>query len=75
MLRGGLDFLPVNLPYNDYCVIVIRPEDRTQVDFLPIGLFDPLPIIPIPLRSPDPEANLDLKAVLDFVYVSACYED
>jgi len=32
-----------------------------------------LPIIPIPLRQPDPEAQLDLQAVLHHVYDAARY--
>ena len=35
----------------------------------------PLPSVPVPLRHPDPDATLNLKAVLDRVYDAAGYED
>ena len=41
----------------------------------PLGLRDPLPTIPIPLRAPDPDARLDLQAVLHRAYDAAGYED
>jgi hypothetical protein len=34
-----------------------------------------LPVIPIPLRSDEPAARLDLQEVLHLVYDAAAYED
>ncbi|MCX7423579.1 MAG: DUF4058 family protein [Planctomycetia bacterium] len=34
----------------------------------PIRLRDGLPSIPVPLRAPDPDARLDLQAVLHTIY-------
>ena len=48
-------------------------ETRPQADFWPIRLRDPLPAIPIPLREPDPDAQLDLQAALHHVYDAARY--
>ena len=48
-------------------------EQRPQADFWPIALRAPLPIVPIPLRDPDPDAKLDLQAVLHHVYDAARY--
>ena len=74
LLRGTR--LPIkDLPECDYYVMVSRTEIRPKVELWPFRLRDPLPSIPIPLRGSDPDAVLDLKAVLDRVYDAAGYED
>ena len=74
LLRGGprMPFATV-LPGCAYYVLVSRMEKRPQADFWPIQLPDPLPLIPIPLREPDPDATLDLQAALHHVYDAARY--
>lgn len=73
LLRCG-ERMPVeNLGPYDYCVMVSRYEQRPQVDLWPLGLRDRLPVIPIPLRSPDPDARLDVQQVLHDVYDAAHY--
>lgn len=75
LLRGG-PRLPVEpLPEGDYCVLVSRAEDRPRAGIWPIHLRDRLPTIPIPLRSPDPDASLDLQQLLNRIYDAAGYED
>ena len=64
-----------DLPACDYCVMVSRVEERPRVGLWPLGVRDPLPIVPVPLRQPDADATIDLKAILDRVYDSAGYED
>ncbi len=59
----------------DYCVMVSRVEDRPRAEFWPIGLRERLPVIPIPLQDPHPDAQLDLQAVLHRVYDAAYYCD
>jgi hypothetical protein len=49
------------------------PETRACAAFWPIRLRDPLPIIPIPVREPDPDVGLDLAAALHRVYDAARY--
>ena len=39
----------------------------------PWRLRDPMPTIPVPLRAPDPDATLNLKAVLDQAYDGGRY--
>jgi len=71
--RGGTrPDLPV-LPACDYYVLVSRYEERPNIGFWPVGLREPLPVIPVPLSIPDPDARLDLKDVLNRVYDAADY--
>jgi hypothetical protein len=73
LLRGG-ERLPLDdLADCDYCVAVSRAEDRPRVGIWPIRVREPLPAIPVPLRTPDPDAWLDLKQILDGVYDEAGY--
>jgi hypothetical protein len=74
LLRGG-PRLPLHPPpKGDYCVMVSRAEERPNVDCWPIRLREPLPEIPIPLRSKDGSVPLTLQAVLHRVYDAAGYE-
>jgi hypothetical protein len=75
LLRGG-PRLPLHPPpKGDYCVIVSRAEERPEVGVWPIQLRERLPVIPIPLRTPDRAAQLDLQAILNRVYDAAGYGD
>ena len=75
LLRGGPRLPVEGLPHCDYYVIVSRSNERPRVGIWPISMRDPLPSVPVPLRHPDPDATLNLKAVLDRVYDAAGYED
>jgi hypothetical protein len=75
LLRGGPRFPLNDLPPSDYCVAVYRKRDLPKVEAWPIGLRDPLPVIPIPLKGEFPDATLDLQALLHRVYDAAGYED
>jgi hypothetical protein len=74
LLRGG-PRMPFAGPVPEcaYYVLVSRVDKRPQADFWPIQLREPLPPIPIPLREPDPDASLDLQAVLHHIYDAARY--
>jgi hypothetical protein len=74
LLRGGprMPFAGP-LPECEYYAMVSRMEKRPTADFWPIRLRDPLPVIPIPLRAPDPDVRLDLQAALHHVYDVARY--
>lgn len=73
LLRGGEPMPAPDRPPCDYSVVVSRAERRPEADFWPIGLRDPLPVIPIPLRGPDRDATLDLQALLNRVYDAGRY--
>jgi hypothetical protein len=73
LLRGGPRMPIEELSPCDYYVLVKRATERTRAGIWPIRLRDRLPEIPIPLRAPDPDAKLDLQAVLHDVYDRAGY--
>ena len=74
MLRGGPRMPLDGIPACDYCVVVSRHEQRPIAEIWPTALREVLRPIPIPLSAPDPDAMLDLKAVIDEVYNAAKYE-
>jgi len=68
--------LPIEgLPECDYYALVSQAETRPKVALWPIGLREPLPTIPIPLRSPAAPPRLDLQQLLNRVYDGAGYEN
>jgi len=77
LLRGGPRMPWQSLPACDYYALVSRYPDRmrdgARADVWPVRLRDPLPVIPIPLRPGEPEATLDIQAVLHRVYDTAGY--
>jgi Protein of unknown function (DUF4058) len=62
------------LPPGDYLVHVSRVETRPKGHLWPIRLSERLPVIPVPLAAGDPDARLDLQAVLTTAYDRARYD-
>jgi hypothetical protein len=75
LLRGGPRLPLEDLPECDYYVLVSRAEERPQAGVWPLRLRERLPVIPIPLRAPHADAQLDLQALLHRLYDAAGYED
>ncbi len=75
LLRGGPRLPLEELPDCDYCVLVSRAEERPGVGIWPLRLRERLPVIPIPLRAPDADAQIDLQQALNRLYDAAGYED
>ena len=73
LLRGWGRMPLDDMPACDYAVILKRNLTWPRVGIWPLRLKDPLPSIPIPLNEPDPDARLDLQAVLHQVYDRAKY--
>jgi hypothetical protein len=73
LLRGGEAPPAPDRPECDYSVMVSRAEQRPEAGFWPIGLRAPLPAVPIPLRTPDHDATLDLQGLLHQVYDAGRY--
>jgi hypothetical protein len=61
------------LPSGDYYWLVSRVEDRPNVQVYWWTVRDPLPTLPIPLRSPDPDIHVDLAKVFRAAYKRGRY--
>ncbi len=73
-LLRGWERMPLDeVSESDYCVVVSRAEDRPRFNYWPIGLREPLPVVPIPLRIDDANVMLDLQSILHEVYDRAGY--
>ena len=75
LLRGGRPMPLEDRPRCSYSVLVSRAEERPHAGFWPLSIRDRLPVVPVPLRHPDGDAQLDLQAILDRVYDASGYED
>ena len=73
LLRGGQRPPLEQLASCDYYVMISRTQQRPRVGLWPLHLRDRLPVVPIPLREPDPDAQLDLQQVLHDIYDKARY--
>jgi hypothetical protein len=75
LLRNGEGFPPYEaLPPHEYRVHLSRVQRRPRGLLWAIGIDQRLPTILIPLRGDDPDARLDLQAIMQSVYDRAAYE-
>jgi hypothetical protein len=74
LLRGG-GRVPMRepLPPGDLFAFVARHERRPDCEVYAWSLRDRLPVIPIPLKAPDPDLPLDLAALFDATYDQGRY--
>lgn len=74
LLRGG-ERPPLEraVPKAPYYVTLSRVERRPKVEVWPVQLADKLPVLPVPVLEPDPDAPLDLGAVVSRVYERGGY--
>ncbi len=72
LLRGGPQMPNKNVPASPYSVLVSRADRRPVSDYWAIGLRDPLPTVPVPLRDGF-EPLVNLPAALHQVYDAARY--
>jgi hypothetical protein len=75
-LLRGTRMVPVSrkLGPHEYLVHVSTSSLRPRGLLYPISLTQRLPIIPIPVKPEDPDAHLDLQAVLNSAYDRAGYD-
>lgn len=66
--RGHRTELAEPLPAGDYCAFVFRADRRPDVNVYAWTLRHPLPIIVVPLQSPDPDLPLELSTVVNTAY-------
>jgi hypothetical protein len=75
LLRGNrIIRVPKKLGSHSYLVHVSKNDRRPLGLLYPISLPQPLPIIPIPLKAGDPDAQLDIRAVIDAFYDRLGYD-
>jgi hypothetical protein len=76
LLRGGQrPRVTRNLPSEPpYFVFLSRANNRPVAEIWPLSLRAAIPLIPVPLRRPDPDIAMDLGAALRRVYAGAGYE-
>ncbi|MGA7500359.1 MAG: DUF4058 family protein [Isosphaeraceae bacterium] len=75
LLRDGRAMPDQERPSSTYGVMVSRVEERPAADFWPIGLRQPLPTIPVPLRQANSYASLELQVLLHQVYDRGTYAE
>lgn len=74
LLRGGeRPPLEQPVPSAPYYVNLYRVNRRPRVEVWPIQLWDKLPVLPVPLLEPDPDALLNLGRVVAAVYERGAY--
>ena len=75
LLRAGTrPPLAEPLPPAPYYVVLSRANRRPTVEVWPLALEEPLPVLPVPLAAPDPDAPLDLGDVVATVYERGGYD-
>ena len=75
LLRTGSRF-PVVTPLPDapYFIFLSRAGRRSKVEIWPLRIQDPIPMIPVPLREPDPDVPLDLNQAIHTIYDRLAYD-
>lgn len=74
LLRGKRLPMKESLPPGDFFALVSRADSRPKSEVYSWGLREPLPAIPIPLKSPDPDLVSELVEVLHMTYERSRYE-
>ena len=57
-----------------YRIVIRRATHRQEAEYFCGKIDEPLPSIRVPLRSTDPDAILDLQALIDKAYVHGAYD-
>jgi hypothetical protein len=66
--------LATSWPPTPSVVMLRRADQRPRVEIWPVQLQDLLPVVPVPLRAPDPDVPLDLSAALSDAYEKGRYD-
>jgi hypothetical protein len=72
--RGQRIELSGELPQAPYYAFLSRANRRPATSVFPIKLRERLPVLPVPLLSPNPDARLDLQAAVDACFALVGYE-
>lgn len=72
--RGTRPFSDNKIPDSPYLITLVRANVKMAA-FWAVNLTEPLPIVPIPLKSGDEDIGLDLGKALELVYTQSAYAD
>jgi hypothetical protein len=61
------------IPPAPYYVTPSRAEKRPKVEVWPLQFPEPIPVVPVPLLAPDPDAPFDLGRAIQIVYAGGRY--
>src|SRR5215471_13197848 len=71
--RGQRPLAHPRIPQSAYRIMLIRAE-ANYADIWPVRLQDALPVVPLPLRTPDADIPLDLAMAFAAIYERAAYD-
>ncbi|MBK8044258.1 MAG: DUF4058 family protein [Haliscomenobacter sp.] len=71
--RGQRPFAHPFIPRTHYIAMLTRAGEY-RTDVWGVNIQDPLPVLPVPLKAPDPDVPLDLGQVLRMVYERSLYQ-
>jgi hypothetical protein len=71
--RGERPIQRNDLPNAHYIATLVRAHTH-QTDVWAFNIDQPMPVLPIPLKSPDPDVPLSLRLALDEIYERGMYE-
>ena len=74
LLRRGTRTLEYPLPDEAHYVVMLTRGDKSKTEVWAMTVRDKLPIVPIPLKKPDPDVRLDIAAAFHEVYDRSRYE-
>jgi hypothetical protein len=74
LLRRGTRMpLASEYPAGEYFIALFRMTRPGKCGLWPIGLREPLPVVPVPLMPGEPEVRLDLAPMVNTIYVRSNY--
>lgn len=72
--RGERPFNYPTLPRAAHYFVMLTKGSQYRMQVWAMTVRDPLPVVPVPLKSPDPDVRLDLGAALREVYTNSRYD-
>lgn len=72
--RGKRPSMLTPLPDSPYFLFLKRADGGTDVEIWPVSFKEAIPLLPVPLRHPDPAIPLDLNQAIQTVYNEAAYD-
>ena len=72
--RGKRPLSYPTLPQSAHYFVMLSRGDKYRTEVWAMTVRDPLPIVPVPLKAPDPDVRLDIGAAFNEVYDRSRYE-